>query len=307
MADIKKKEDVDASVRRSGVASDRRGGGQASGSSDRRVASPGRVPDRYIGLSPESLVKLVRDLSDGETQVVRDHGGPLQGGFVDDGTEAFDEDVEAGFDGLHVDVCELPRERQCEHLVELCGRYADRVDVEVGGEHESASWNTQLLGAVLSAGIRPSYVVVGIGTHVWADRQHGYVHDDRSIRAALAYARKVNIRTKMHNADWLGNRIKLHDKFDAYNLAPELGQVEVRAILTALPPGNAQYLLEYAYQTNMWSRWFYAYEGTHTERAECAIRYLLEDPEVIRLIHDPWSDDSEEYVRRCVRDAIANG
>jgi hypothetical protein len=275
------------------------------------VASRRQVayPTGYIGLSPKTLVALVRELSHGETLVVRDHGGPLQGGFDDDGTAAFDADVAAGFDGLHIDVCELPRDEQCERLVQLCKHYRGNSDVqiEVGGEHESPAWNTQLLSAVIIAGVRPSYVVVGAGTHVWADQQIGYVKSESTLRAARAYAHKMNIRTKVHNMDWVGNRLKL-DVFDAYNLAPELGQVEVRAVLTALPPNAAIALLEYAYNSGKWQRWFHADEGTRAARAECALRYLLEDDEYVDTYISPdWSSACEDFVRRCVRDAIIKG
>jgi hypothetical protein len=262
----------------------------------------------YIGLSPETLVKLVRDLSGGETQVVRDHGGPLQGGFTDDGVEALDADTAAGFDSLHIDVCELPHNEQCDALVELCKRYANfDISIEVGGEHEHASWNTQLLSAVLSTGIRPSYVVVGASTHVSADRQIGHMHDHGAVRTALSYAHKTGVKTKVHNMDWVGDRLSYGDTFDAYNLAPELGQVEVRAILTVLPPRTALELLEYAYDSSKWRRWFGTGIGTRVERAECAIRYLLEDPHVIDIINRTWDHDYETFVRGCIRDAIVHG
>lgn len=269
--------------------------------SRRQVANP----TGYIGLSPAALVRLVRELSGGATEVVRDHGGPLQGGFDDDGVEAFEIDVQSGFDGLHIDVCELPRDQQKARLLELCMRYALDVDVEIGGEHEHAAWNTELLKTVLAAGVRPSYVVVGVGTHVWADRQIGQVHDVRGVHNAISYARKYNVRTKVHNMDWIGRRTQ--HQFDAYNIAPEFGQVEVRAILTMLPPDKATALLTYAYDTGRWQRWFDAHEGTYVDRAECAIRYLLDDLRIVELIDGAWSDERETFVRECIRAAIVNG
>src|SRR5262245_14331805 len=72
----------------------------------------------YIGWTPEQLVVIVRELSGGVTDVIRDHGGPFQDGSDDDDWErAFDIDVAAGFDGLHIDVSKLPREEQVEELV----------------------------------------------------------------------------------------------------------------------------------------------------------------------------------------------
>lgn len=272
------------------------------------VASRRQVayPFGYTGLAPDTLVKLVHNLSKGETQVVRDHGGPLQGGYDDDGIEAFDADVAAGFDGLHIDVCALPPTEQHERLVDLCQRYVNQVKLEIGGEHEHASTNKRLLTVVANAGIRADYVVIGAGTHVWADQQLGRVRDTDVVRSALSHAHFLGVKTKVHNMDWIGSRHTV-DAFDAYNLAPELGQVEVRAILTMLPPEEARTLLKYAYDSGVWSRWFKDDEGTRVQRAECAIRYLLEDSFVIELIDSVWSETAELYVRGCVQDAIVYG
>lgn len=271
------------------------------------VASRRQVayPFGYTGLAPDTLVKLVRELSGGETQVVRDHGGPLQGGYRDDGVEAFDADVAAGFDALHVDVCELPPIEQGGCLIDLCERYAGKVKLEIGGEHEAPLHNKRLLTTVVNSGIEPDYVVIGVGTHVWADQQIGRVRDNTGVRSALAHARHLGIKTKVHNMDWIGDRRTY--EFDAYNLAPELGQVEVRAILTMLPPLEARTLLKYAYDSGVWSRWFNDDEGTRQQRAECAIRYLLEDSAVTALIGSVWNEGAELYVRGCVHDAIVYG
>lgn len=278
------------------------------------VASRRQVhePTGYIGLSPRQLVDLVDTLSYGNTRVVRDHGGPNQGGFDDDGVDALQVDVDAGFHALHIDVCNEPAAQQRGLLRELCVRFNDTTPqgLEVGGEHERPTWNTRLLRAVLDAGIKPAYVVAGLGTRVWNDLQVGYVHDDDNVRAAVNFAHENGVKVKAHNMDWIPDRrLKLaRMEVDAYNLAPELGQVEIRAILKSVPADVAEALLAHAYASRAWRRWFGLGEGTMNARAECALRYLLEnDVNARATLAMVWTDDNESYVRGCIRDAIVNG
>lgn len=257
----------------------------------------------YIGWDQDQLVTVVRRESSGQTDVIRDHGGPLQGGKDDDGFKSLDRDVDAGFDGLHLDVCEVPRGEQVETLGHLLERYGSKIPVEVGGEHESPHWNNQLLEVALDLHhVTPSYYVVGGGTFVWADRQLGSFN----LRSgATAFASLRGVKTKMHNMDWIGKRKDRLSGIDAYNLAPELGQVEVRALLAVLHGDDAQALLRYAYDTGSWTRWFKDDEGTWLERAECAVRYHLEDPELQGILS--LYDYQEKFVRGCISAAILCG
>lgn len=260
----------------------------------------------YTGYDQSELVRVVNDLSDGHTQVVRDHGGPLQGGSTDDGVDSFSHDIKSGFHALHLDVCMLPYADQRNVLKELIGRFGRYIPIEVGGEHETQDWNDDLLNVALHEGVQPQYVVVGAGTHVWADRQIGSIYHQSAFSNLTRYARAYKIPTKAHNMDFIGNRHAYDGLLDAYNIAPEFGMVEVRAILAVLRPEDAIGLLNYAYDTEAWRRWFHEEgAGTWQDRAECAIRYLLQDPEAQRFMN--LDDMQEVYVRGRIRDAINCG
>lgn len=263
----------------------------------------------YIGMDQFELVSTVNRLSDGRTQVVRDHGGPNQGGKKDDGTESFDVDVRAGFHGLHIDVCNVPEVDQTSTLVKLATRYArgtQAVSIEVGGEHTDTHWNIHLLNAVLDAGVTPMYCVINPGTHVWRDRQFGRPMSPATVKQYVSQVSRLAdwVGTKMHNADWWGDRHSYDGILDAYNVAPEYGMIEVDALLTVLPGYCAQRLLNMAEETESWTRWFKPGEGTWLDHAKCALRYHLEDPEFADLL--TLMPSQELFVRGCVRDAIKN-
>lgn len=249
----------------------------------------------YTGLDQQALVRLVRELSDGKTQVIRDHGGPEQGALYDDGVDSLDADVKAGFDGLHLDVCKLPLAEQEKRLSELVRRYRSSTNIEIGGEHDEQKWNERLLEA---SGIEPSYLVIGFNSFVWADRQIGR---PLSLRKVKAISERYGFKTKIHNADWLGYRQRYADAVGAYNIAPEFARVEIDALLTVLPFTTARSLLTRAYASEKWGRWFNTDQGTWDERARCALRYIINDVNV------QITSDMEEYVRGRIRDALVRG
>lgn len=266
----------------------------------------------YSGFTPTSLVRTVRELSDGATEVVRDHGGPLQGGRLD-ALDSLHADVDAGFDGLHLDVCKLPQEEQVDALKHLLHELAGApVYLEIGAEHvdveEEHDWNHHLLRTTLEQGVVPRYTVASFGSYVWMDRQCG-----RSISPALLAAitetnASLGTLTKIHNADWIGKRVERYgETVDAYNIAPEMGCLEVDLLLTQLRPNAVEDLLVYAYNSNKWRRWFNPNEGAWFDRAKCALRYLLNDDYVHDITREFMSDDGEQFIREQLRAHILRG
>lgn len=273
----------------------------------------------YIGMDQFDLVSLVTNLSAGETEVIRDHGGLVKSSHDDDpGVADLELCARAGFDGLHIDVCHLPRTEQVATLVDLVKRFeSSSVVIEIGGEHDEQAWNNELLDAVLTrTQVVPSYAVLDTGAYVWADRQYGYLLHRGSfdLVSAATHYRNLGVQVKAHNMDWVGQRRYYVEVLDAYNVAPELGVVETNALLTVLNPRDALAILNVAYDSWKWTRWFHDDEGTRDERARCALRYMQTDPRVEQLTqYELLSPDNglsakqDAYVRGCIRDAIKLG
>lgn len=264
----------------------------------------------YTGMNQEELVKIVKRLSGDRTRVARDHGGPLQGVSGDDdyGLESFDADVEAGFEDLHIDVCKLPDELQASQLHDLCVRYQDApVTIEIGAEHGTNESNLKLADVARRTKIMMSYVVINVGTYVWNDEQQGRMLPLAEVARWAQHASAQGVRTKMHNADWFPLRRMplLRNLIDAYNVAPEYALLETDLLLTVLPWERAEELLTLAYASLAWRRWFRDDEGTTDQRARCAVRYVMNTPQVRELVK--LNSEQESYVRNAISDVLARG
>jgi hypothetical protein len=262
----------------------------------------------YTGMTPKDLVDIVRAY-DGNTEVVRDHGGP-QRGEVPTQTDAVAHDVKAGFDGYHIDVCMMPRAEQVRTLLGQLAWLNDKQwSLEIGGEHDDQSWNDILYQvAIDNPTINVVYAVVSTGTHAWADKNYGTLRTIEDITQTVENLHAHGIRAKAHNFDHIPQRVERYGEIlDAYNIAPEFGMVETRAILTALPYRQVHNLLVYAYETKLWSRWFKDNEGTWQERAECALRYAQTHAYVTHIYDAYIGDEEENYIRSTIKHALQAG
>jgi hypothetical protein len=260
----------------------------------------GELEPGYTGYNSATLVQAVKIFSGGETEVVRDHGGPYQNGDPDDNwLTALDADVDAGFDVLHLDVSKLAQDMQPIELTRLCQRYGGKTGIEIGGERNTQGWLYALLDTAAKV-CRPSAAVAEFGGYIWADRQCGHlISPDRAKAIAGVYGQ---VAVKAHNLDWAGERTS-YEVAGYYNVAPEFGNVEVDAWLRTLSCYDGQQILDFAYWTGAWKRWFTGGRGTGFERARAALRYHLETPKVANVLA-PYDD---QYVREAIRDAIAHG
>lgn len=263
----------------------------------------------YTGMTQPELTQVVAELSGGATAVIRDHGGPFQGGDPSDlhWEDELDADVAAGFSGLHLDVSAVPRADQVALLQRLAGKYgsAGGVAIQVGGERDSQAWLYVMLAAALEAGVRPTHCVAALGGHAFGDRQCGEMISPQEARHITNSYHALGVSSVAHNMDFC-DRGKYASSVDAVNVAPELGVIETDAWLRAVPPAAAGELLRLGHESQRWLRWFPGAAGTRLERARCGLRYiwaaLLPD-----LRQRDWYPLAEEYVRQEVRDAISAG
>lgn len=259
----------------------------------------------YTGWDAAGIAAVVHAWPD--ALIVRDHGGPNQGGKTDDGVESFDADVAAGFDRLHIDVCEVGNDLGV--LTRLIRRYSGSVSIEVGDEHATQEENNLLVSRARDHG-DIAWGVLSTGNFVWADRQIGTPISHRNMDyAARRYRNIYGVKTKAHNADWQGNRLSYiyRDTLDEYNLAPEIGAVEIDAMLIVLPGDTCADLLDFAYESGAWTRWFAADEGTWLQRAKCALRYLRNEDRVKYLLDEVYDEAADAFVRKQVRNALISG
>jgi hypothetical protein len=262
----------------------------------------------YTGMTQADLVKLVREYGAGATEVIRDHGGPYQNGNAEDDWQLeLDDDVAAGFNGLHLDVSALTPRMQLPELRRLVKRYGtfDSLTLQVGGERDTQEHLWVLLAATLAEGVIPSHCVAALGGHVSADKQCGEMVAENIAQKITQAYNELGVRSVAHNTDFC-ERSKYAGAVNAMNVAPEFGVIEMDAWLRAVPYQVMNALLEAGYASHNWQRWFDAHAGTKFERARCGLRYIWAE-ERRHLEDTSWFPEAESYARQEVRDAIAAG
>jgi D-tagatose-1,6-bisphosphate aldolase subunit GatZ/KbaZ len=229
----------------------------------------------------------------------RDHGGPWQrddeytarlpwAQARDRALRSLWEDVEAGFDYLHIDVSNdphlgdvVPTGLGIERLADLVGAVEERrrsagrapVYYEVSVEHANGAstdvtaFEDFLRGLMERFGQlglpRPLFVVGNTGTLTRMDRNMGTL--DLEAAAELSrIAHRYGIVFKEHNADYLPSEaLARHAEagIGMINVAPEIGHVETKALLrlaeTAGSPGSdmREVLWRHARGSDRWRKW----------------------------------------------------
>ena len=241
------------------------------------------------------------------------------GKAMDSAKESYRADIDAGFQILHIDPSidihgkpsvEEVLDRIFE-LYEFCWRHALNTNkdiiFEIGTEEQSGSTNTnEELDYTLTrinefcskAGLPPPvFVVIQTGTRVLETKNVGSF--DTPLRVASEIPAEIqvpkmvqvcnqhNILLKEHNADYLSDEaLKWHPRLGihAINIAPELGVVETRALVSILENNGltslADEFLQLAFDSNKWAKWMIENSNaSDREKAIIAGHYVFSKPE----------------------------
>ncbi|UNT00183.1 class II D-tagatose-bisphosphate aldolase, non-catalytic subunit [Streptomyces tubbatahanensis] len=241
---------------------------------------------------------------------------------LDSCVRSFTADLDAGFGLLHIDTSEgrpgtgpVSARTAAARLVELYARcHAEatargrEVAYEIGFEPQDVSTNDPdefkaalrlVLEGVEAAGAPlPRYVVAQTGTKVAELRNVGRFHDPqarcetlRQVSTLAAICHQEGVRLKAHNCDYLTTEETaslLRAGVDAFNVAPEYGVTETRALLRVLEEmelGAAKEdFLRLAHDSGKWRKWMLeATDATDVERAVIAGHYVFSTPEGLRI------------------------
>lgn len=142
-----------------------------------------------------------------------------------------------------------------------------------------------------------TYFSMPLGTKVANNNNHanGLNSDElnlleRRIFSALSLANNYGLSLKMHNADFLTDRM-----LDFYsgsgivniNIGPELGVLETKALHEFLRLNGMEHLStefsSMAYASKLWEKWFSHEIGNEDERALAAGHYLFASPDFLVL------------------------
>ena len=244
------------------------------------IATPRQVdgPRGYTGWSQGELINFIEATANtvnykGDYLVARDHGGPYQSfrdrdkpdvplsSAMDYALELYQDDLRAGFDVLHIDATEDPRDEGMLALEEIASRTTDlissieefrvkqglpKVFYEVGTEEIVGGMtdpeNFQTFIKLLEAELKDLkynifkdslvFVVGQVGTTMNLNMKNKFDHQQAEKLTEIAT--DYGLLLKVHYTDWLPDSIL--EKFPnvgigAANVGPEFSTASIRALV----------------------------------------------------------------------------
>lgn len=205
-------------------------------------------------------------------KIERDHGGPGQGSFDDDGYYSLAEDCKY-MDLIHIDPWK--RYKNIDDAIQwtidmilYCHRLNPNIEYEIGTEESIRSITHEEL-EIFVARIKESidsnvfnkikYLVIQCGTGLCAGKNVG-TFDHNRLKNMLDIADKYGMTAKEHNGDWVPNATKV-EKYNrglnCINVAPELGELETRILLNHIRDNSEDFenWFNLCYHSNKWKKW----------------------------------------------------
>lgn len=210
----------------------------------------------------------------GNTLVLRDHSGPMQGKASDDGRLSIESDIKSGLKFIHIDPwkCVKSIEEATQKTLELirfCLSIDESCHFEVGTESAIFEYSAIDLSLFLKAlKTRLSarefetivYAVVQSGTRVFEQRNVG-VFCEASSREMCRIVHDFGLLSKEHNSDYLVNDEilrRIECGVDSLNIAPEFGTLSSRVIVEELAKRDTSLLAAFedlCHKSGKWRKW----------------------------------------------------
>lgn len=212
----------------------------------------------------------------------RDHGGPGQGAFYDDGYESLKNDTEA-FDLIHIDpwkVCKTFEEgtKMTADLIKYCDQLNPLLNYEVGTEESIFRFDTKDLNKMLSdlkkdlgplfSKIR--YAVIQSGTSLSGNNQTGK-YNTRRLVEMTKIVKDFGLLSKEHNGDYLKAELireKMNLGLDSINIAPEFGLIETDTYLDFMNGDMIEKFWRMCYESKKWEKWVDSNFDPHSRKMD---------------------------------------
>ena len=232
----------------------------------------------------------------------RDHSGPGQGQFEDDGYKSLEEDCKY-LDLIHIDPWKkYPKYEDglqwTVSMIKFCDDINPNLKYEVGTEEAIRRFEVEdlrklledlksMLGEVLYNKI--SYLVIQSGTSLKATTQTG-VYNNSRLKDMINLAKEYKLLSKEHNGDYIPVET-VHEKLalglDAINIAPEFGLIETETYLDFITDENfVEAFWKICYDSKKWVKWVDSSFDPLAQKLDlikiCG-HYVLTSPEFVAL------------------------
>jgi len=243
--------------------------------------------------------------------LVRDHGGPGQGLYDDDGFESLKQDCEL-LDMIHLDPWKKypsleEGTKWTIEMIRFCLSNNSNVLFEVGTEESIRRFEPHEVDIFLNSlkeNLHPEeykrilYCVIQSGTSLKENKNTGQ-YDSERLKKMISVVKSYGLLTKEHNGDYLPTNL-IKEKFslglDSINIAPEFGQIETKTYMQIIKEKHPELLNVYwkiCYDSGRWKKWvdeeFNPFEQKE-ELVNICGHYVLSSDEFIQNVKNKLED-----------------
>lgn len=239
--------------------------------------------------------------------IIRDHGGPKQGQYVDDGLTSFAVDSVC-LDGIHIDIWKHEQDlwkavdATVSHI-NYCLSINQNIFFEIGTEEAIRKYSANELHDFIymvrhklgNTFGKVKYGVIQSGTSLKTTTNTGKYDSDR-LKDMVEVCKKFDILSKEHNGDYITQEEK-NEKFgfglDCINIAPEFGVIETQVIMNNIDETQTELLFNICHDSKKWVKWvpdgFDPYQNK-TELIRICGHYVRSHPSVHQMVVDKELD-----------------
>jgi hypothetical protein len=205
-------------------------------------------------------------------KIERDHSGPGQGLYDDNGYESLEEDCKY-FDLIHIDPWKKYSDlnegiKWTIDMINFCHILNPNIEYEIGTEEAIRPFTVEELEKIIIA-VKSNlpenvynkikYCVIQCGNSLKNGENSG-LFDKEKLSHMLELVDRYNFISKEHNGDWVHiNVIKQKQQIGlkCINIAPEFGEIESRVILNKLKNNLEDYnkVYDICINSGKWKKW----------------------------------------------------
>jgi hypothetical protein len=261
----------------------------------------------------EYFTKYVKEKNN-KIIIERDHGGPNQGLFEDDGFESLTEDAKI-LDIIHIDpwkkYYDIDEGIACTvKMINHCNSINPNLFYEICTEEAIRPFSVEEIDYIVkeikskldeSTFLKIKYLVIQCGTKL-SERKNTGEFDEKKLSEMLIIAKKYNMIAKEHNGDWVSDRT-IKRKYElglrCINIAPEFGEIETSVILNRIKNTSMEdyeKFYEICLNSGKWKKWVtpdFDYENNKDDIILICGHYNLTNPEFLKIKEKYLNIDDE--------------
>jgi len=253
----------------------------------------------------ETFTKYIK-VSNPKIKIERDHSGPGQGLYDDDGYISLQEDCKY-FDIIHIDPWKKypilnDGIKWTISMIRFCYNLNPNIIYEIGTEEAIREFTVNELEDIIRTIKRElpqniykniKYCVVQCGNRLCNGKNSG-VFEECKLSKMITLVSKYDLISKEHNGDWVSVELikkKQDQGLECINIAPELGMIESKIILGKIKNNKEHYdkVYELCYKSDKWKKWVAV--GFDMERQK--------DDLILITCHYIFSQEKFQEIKNC--------